>query len=237
MSSDFLDFATFDFFSTLLRYALLSILPLVILKYFMPNFFSKYKIKNSNKSKYKVELKYSMISFISYCFADFLVIILMREWSVSKIYDDFGVYGLTYEALVIVLLFISQDLSFYLIHRFLHKKWAFKKVHYVHHLSRKPNPLTAYSFHPVEAVSMSLFFIVLTLFLPINLMAAGVYFFFSHLYNSYGHSGYDFFIKQDSLVNRWLLTSTRHNKHHSHNKGNFGLYTTIWDRFFKTLDE
>jgi len=37
------------------------------------------------------------------------------------------------------------------------------------------------------------------------------------------------------MVGKWVNTSTNHNQHHQYFKGNYGLYTLIWDRVFGTI--
>jgi len=234
IEQNFLNFAVVDFLTTFLRYVAVSIIPFVLINKYFTLYFADYKIISPYKPKVKTEFTYSVLNFLFYCFADFFLLVLMKEWRVSKMYTDFGSFGYAYEALTVVIMFVAQDLSFYLIHRLLHKPWLFKKIHYVHHISKNPTALGSYSFHPIEAISMSFFFIILVMIIPINLKTAGVYFLFSHIYNSYGHSGYDFKFKKDGFFDKWISHSTRHHMHHKNNRGNFGLYTTVWDRLFKT---
>lgn len=236
-SENFFLFAANDFANTLLRYFVLSLAPFWVLFKIFPEYFSKFRVNKNGRIQPRVELYYSIISFLVYCFADYFLLVLMTKWNVSKIYLEFGKYGLGHEVLSFIVLFIAQDFSFYVIHRLLHSKWPYRTIHKIHHLSKNTTPMASYLFHPVEAISMSLFFIILVCFFPVNVYVAGVYFTLSHLYNSYGHSGHDFNYSPDSFFAKWIHTSRRHSDHHLKNKGNYGLYTNVWDILFDTLDK
>ena len=58
------------------------------------------------------------------------------------------------------------------------------------------------------------------------------------LYNVYGHLGYEIFPKWiiRSKIGNWLNTSTYHNMHHKHFKGNYGLYFRFWDKLLHTVN-
>jgi sterol desaturase/sphingolipid hydroxylase (fatty acid hydroxylase superfamily) len=49
--------------------------------------------------------------------------------------------------------------------------------------------------------------------------------------------GYEIYPKgfNKTKIGKWINTSISHNQHHQFYKGNYGLYTLIWDRLFGTL--
>ena len=59
---------------------------------------------------------------------------------------------------------------------------------------------------------------------------------FNLLMGLYVHSGFEFFPKwwNRSRLTKWFITATFHDQHHRYFKGNYGGYTTIWDRICGT---
>jgi sterol desaturase/sphingolipid hydroxylase (fatty acid hydroxylase superfamily) len=111
-------------------------------------------------------------------------------------------------------------------------------VHRLHHLSVAPNHFTALSFHPVEAILQALYLPLIVFLLPVY---TPVFIFFiyysSFLMNIVGHCGYEIF--PESFSRTWLgrisNTPAYHDNHHLYGKGNYGLYTPIWDRLMGTI--
>ncbi|MBK9295204.1 MAG: sterol desaturase family protein [Oligoflexia bacterium] len=118
----------------------------------------------------------------------------------------------------------------------MHWPLLYKKVHSIHYLSRQTTPLTSHSFHAVETlVNMSVVFLI-PFIIPLHISAYAIFTTLAVLNNVYGHSGYEFWPKSWVLkfpLNLLNLPSV-HSWHHEKVNGNFGLYTTIWDRLFGT---
>lgn len=146
-------------------------------------------------------------------------------------------YGKWWYALSYVWLFFLHDAYFYWIHRLMHHPWFFKIVHLVHHLSTNPSPWTAYAFHPFEAVLEACFLLLAAFTLPIHKTTFGLFMLFQIIYNVYGHLGYELYPAKlvKTKIGRWVNTGVAHNQHHKYFKGNYGLYTLIWDRMMGTL--
>jgi len=138
---------------------------------------------------------------------------------------------------VLILLFF-HDLYFYFIHRLMHTKYLFHKIHFVHHQSVSPTPFTSFSFHPYEAVLEILIFPILLLSYDWNMFAFILFGILSRILNITGHLGYDFFPKNQAKnkILKYLNTTIYHDLHHQKNGYNFGLYFNWWDRIFKTKD-
>jgi sterol desaturase/sphingolipid hydroxylase (fatty acid hydroxylase superfamily) len=119
----------------------------------------------------------------------------------------------------------------------MHHPSIFKYVHLVHHQSTNPSPWAAYAFHPLEAVVEQGIVIIFYFTLPIHISHLAIFFLFSIIYNVYGHLGYELYPKgfNKTLIGKWINTSTNHNQHHQYFKGNYGLYTLVWDRLFGTI--
>lgn len=140
-------------------------------------------------------------------------------------------------ALEYALYFFLFDTYFYWLHRWMHKEPVYTWVHKLHHKSTSPNMLTTLSVNPLESIInggfVPLFLSVFTihqetqaLILPTNIIMG-----------LYVHSGYEFFPRwwNKSWATKWFITATFHDQHHRYFTGNFGGYTTIWDRLCGTM--
>lgn len=129
-----------------------------------------------------------------------------------------------------------NDLWFYGVHRMLHTPWWFRHVHAVHHRSVEVNPLSSYSFHVVEAVLLTGWIVPAVLVAPVPLpvlvaaQAAGL------ANNLMAHLGFEvlpaWWTRAPGL--RWTNSATFHAMHHARYRGNYGLFTRLWDRLLGT---
>jgi lathosterol oxidase len=133
-------------------------------------------------------------------------------------------------------LVVLHDAYFYWMHRFMHTRWLFRRVHRLHHKSKTPTPWAAYAFAPGEAILEAGILPLAGLLMPLHELA--VFMFVTHMIirNVIGHAGVE-------LFPRWWLrapflraftTTTHHDLHHSHGGSNFGLYFVWWDRWMGT---
>ncbi len=133
---------------------------------------------------------------------------------------------------VFVLLF---DFYFYAVHRLMHTRWL-GRFHAVHHRSRAPGPLTALSFHPVEALLLLLYTPLAMALLPLHLASAMVG--GSVLAGSIllSHCGREVLPRwwHDTPLLRWIATPLVHDTHHTDYGVNFSATTSIPDRLFGT---
>jgi lathosterol oxidase len=133
--------------------------------------------------------------------------------------------------------FFAFDTWFYWLHRWMHKEPVYSWVHKLHHKSTAPNMLTTLSVHPLESVInggfVPLFLAALTvhsttmaLITPTNIFMG-----------LYVHSGYEFLPRwwNRSWATKWFISATFHDQHHRYFIGNFGGYTTLWDRLCGTM--
>lgn len=135
---------------------------------------------------------------------------------------------------LVILLF---DAYFYFTHRLLHHPFLFKTVHIIHHRSSNPTPWSAFSFHPIEAMVLGVFKVLIIFCLPIMPIHLTVFFIHFVFIDVYGHLGFELIMKRitESPFASWWNTSVAHNMHHQYFKGNYGIYTLWWDKLFGTL--
>lgn len=142
-------------------------------------------------------------------------------------------------------LFLLDDGSKYLLHRWLHRwplLWCFHKVH---HTAESLTPLTVFRTHPVEAVLFSLratlvqavaTAVFLYLFGEraelVTVLGANVFLFLFHATGSnlrHSHA----WISYGPVLEKLLISPAQHQIHHSaevrHHDRNFGVVLALWD--------
>jgi sterol desaturase/sphingolipid hydroxylase (fatty acid hydroxylase superfamily) len=159
----------------------------------------------------------------------------LTEWGVISF--NHGPAGWWMIGLEYALYFFLFDTYFYWLHRWMHKEPFYTWVHKLHHRSTSPNLLTTLSVSPLESVInggfVPLFLTVFTvhdatlaLIVPTNIIMG-----------LYVHSGYEFLPRwwNRTWATKWFISATFHDQHHRYFIGNFGGYTTIWDRLCGTM--
>ena len=199
-------------------------------------FYLKIQQKFPQNKDYIRELFYSIVTMSIFS----LIVVVLNSPPIAEQttrYQSIETYGWAYYFCVFPVLFIMHDLYFYIMHRIMHHPALFKYIHLVHHKSTNPSPWAAYAFHPLEAIIEQGIVIIFYFTLPIHITHLAIFFLFSILYNVYGHLGYELYPKgfNRTKIGKWINTSINHNQHHQYFKGNYGLYTLIWDRLFDTI--
>lgn len=168
--------------------------------------------------------------------AQVIVIQLMHAQGWTRFGEGAGPWGVWGVIAAVVGLVLLNDLWFYTVHRALHTRWLFKHVHWVHHRSVDVTPLTSYSFHVVEALLITSWLIPAALLVPIHMPALIATQLIGLINNLMAHLGFELFPRWwvRSPVLRWSNTATFHSLHHQYSRGNYGLFTRLWDRLFGT---
>ena len=199
-------------------------------------FYKKIQQKFPANSDYIRELGYSLLTMLIFS----SIIVFLNSPAIviyTTRYQSINEYGWYYYFSVFPLLFLMHDFYFYIMHRIMHHPTVFKYIHLVHHKSTNPSPWAAYAFHPLEAIIEQGIVVIFYFTLPIHISHLAIFFLFSIVYNVYGHLGYELYPKgfNKNWFGKWINTSINHNQHHQFFKGNYGLYTLIWDRIFGTI--
>jgi lathosterol oxidase len=160
----------------------------------------------------------------------------LKSVNLTMIYDNFTDKGIFYYIASFLIVHTLHDAYFYFTHLLMHRaKWLYK-YHRIHHLSADPSAFAALSFHPFEAIIQGLFFILISICIPVHSSVLITFYIFESYINMWGHIGYEYWI--DNLPNRWpwklLNTPTHHILHHQNPKYNFGIYYNFWDGIMKT---
>ncbi len=154
-------------------------------------------------------------------------------------------------ALFTVTIFIVDDFTKYLVHRWMHRWPLLWAIHKVHHSAQTMTPITVYRVHPLEGVLYGMRSAVA----QGTTMAAFLFFFGStvDLYTVLGVNALSFMFHvtgsnlRHSHISirywRWLehllISPAQHQVHHSiarqHHDKNFGVAFALWDWLFGSL--
>jgi Delta7-sterol 5-desaturase len=163
-----------------------------------------------------------------------LVVYLLHRGTIAL---DAGPTSVISILLQCALYFLVLDAYQYVIHRLMHTRLLFRHVHAVHHRSRTPSALSAYSFHPVEVFALGVYFPLALSLHTFHLYSVAIFGLGQFFMNTIPHCGYE--IAPASWYKRswtmWLLTPIFHDVHHQTSAYNFGACTTLWDRLFGTM--
>ncbi|MEN9523529.1 MAG: hypothetical protein RL065_1906 [Bacteroidota bacterium] len=220
------------------RYVVFSLLAYLIFYKILKRYFLNNKIQSSlpRNIDFIRDIVFSLLSIAIFASVAYVALYVFRPYN-HVVYTSFEEFDKVWFVLSVPYMLLLHDAYFYWMHRFMHLPSIFKMVHLTHHKSTNPTPFTAYAFHPLEAVLEAGIVMLIAFLVPVHKYAILIFMLIQIAYNVYGHLGYDFysarFIK--SKFGKWINTGVAHNQHHKNFKGNYGLYTLIWDRCCGTL--
>jgi len=152
----------------------------------------------------------------------------MLHWGWARLAVDPGWSRVLLE---MVVLFVWNELHFYVNHRLLHTPWL-RRFHHPHHRSQVATPFATYSFHPVEAIMLGSVPLIPMLVHDFSLFALASLPVMSLLLNNLGHSNYEF--SSMAPARGWRAASRRHHLHHACYNGNYGFLFGGFDRWLGT---
>ena len=182
------------------------------------------------------ELKYSLLSLLLFS----VIATILYETKLlnyTTLYYNISEHGWMYYFGIIPIIFLIYDFYFYITHVIMHDKRLFNIFHLVHHQSKEINPVTSLSMHPLEAIINHGALLLLFFIFPIHTSHVYLWVVVTITYTTYLHLGMELFPNKflQTKVGKLVYTTTAHAEHHLKFKGNYGFYTLIWDRLFKTL--
>jgi Delta7-sterol 5-desaturase len=133
--------------------------------------------------------------------------------------------------------FFLFDTWFYWLHRLMHKEPWYTWIHKLHHRSTAPNLLTTFSVTPPESLINGGFVPLFLTVLSVHDRTMALIGPTNIILGLYVHCGHEFLPRwwNRTWATKWFITSTFHDQHHRYFTGNFGGYTTIWDRLCGTM--
>jgi lathosterol oxidase len=135
-----------------------------------------------------------------------------------------------------LVVFLAMDLCMYIFHYIIHNSPVYKIIHSFHHHYENPTPIDLFVLHPLETISFGLLWLIIISLYSFNFYAVFIYLIVNVGFGIIGHLGFEpFSVKtKNSLLFRYLGTSTFHHRHHLDITHNYGFYTNIWDKLFRT---
>ncbi|AZA76194.1 fatty acid hydroxylase family protein [Chryseobacterium sp. G0186] len=134
--------------------------------------------------------------------------------------------------LEVLVLLLLMDLLMYFFHYAAHLPFIYKILHGKHHEHVSTNYLSLFVLHPFETIGFGLMMLVLLMCYDFSVASISIYLLINLIWGTIGHLNREFF---PARFDRFLIGTTRfHNQHHLDETKNFGFYTSIWDRLFRT---
>ncbi len=201
-------------------------------------YFKKIRIQETeraNVNHFKHDLGFSASTFLVFAIMD-VFLLYSESKGYTKLYFDISDYGYVWLGVSFFLVLFIDDMFFYWSHRAMHLPRFYKFFHKVHHESTDPSPLTAFAFHPSEAIIENMMHFVLPFLLPLHFGTIIAWQIFSMLNNVLAHLGYEIYPKiwVKLPILQFKTASTHHNMHHQLFNGNYALYFTWWDKWMGT---
>ena len=165
-----------------------------------------------------------------------VILLYFYDQGHTLIYTDLDRYGWTWLSLSFLVALFLDDTFFYWSHRAMHQPGLYRIFHRVHHESTDPSPLTAFAFHPTEALVEQMIHLILPFVLPLHVGVLLAWQIFSMLNNILAHLGYEVYPRtwMELPLLRFKTVSLHHNMHHERFHGNYALYFTWWDKWMGT---
>ncbi|KAM4827906.1 lathosterol oxidase [Thomomys bottae] len=147
----------------------------------------------------------------------------------SKLYDhlrEFPLGLLELVSSVLSFLFFT-DMLIYFIHRGLHHRLLYKKIHKPHHIWKVTTPFASHAFHPLDGFLQSLPYHIYPFVFPLHKV---VYLSLYVLVNIWTISIHDGDFRVPQALKPFINGSAHHTDHHLFFDYNYGQYFTLWDR-------
>lgn len=153
----------------------------------------------------------------------------------SSLYFDpmqYGVAGLVWLPISLVVSLLMMDAGLYYSHRFMHAKFIFRYIHRWHHRYTAPVIYTTTAMHPFEFMVFQSCLLLPALILPMHWSVYVLAIGYTYLIGMIDHSG---------VIVNWPLPlhsgNKFHDDHHVYFHCNYGHHTQLWDRLHGTVHQ
>ena len=130
-----------------------------------------------------------------------------------------------------IVLLVLVDLAMYVVHRVAHVVYPFNIFHLKHHTHEKFNEFSLYVMNPIESIGLALIITGYLALYSFNLYAVIIFLVMNWFWGVVGHIN-----AEDKEASGFFGDNTFHQIHHVEGSKNFGFYTVIWDKLFKTYE-
>ncbi|KAK4570000.1 c-5 sterol desaturase [Recurvomyces mirabilis] len=133
-------------------------------------------------------------------------------------------FGSWYNWIQFPLFIMFTDFGIYFIHRGLHSKMLYKRLHKPHHKWIMPTPFASHAFHPLDGYAQSVPYHLFPFLFPLQKFAYIALFTFIQIWTVMIHDGE--YVANSPVING----AACHTMHHLYFNYNYGQFTTLWDR-------
>jgi lathosterol oxidase len=135
-----------------------------------------------------------------------------------------------------LILFMIMDFTMYVFHYLIHHSTVYKAIHRFHHHYSDPIPIDLFVLHPLETISFGCLWIAVIVFISFNFYAVSIYLIVNVIFGIAGHLGVEPLPARirNMIPFKFLGTPSFHHRHHLDINHNYGFYTNLWDKLFKT---
>ncbi len=158
------------------------------------------------------------------------------------LYGDFG-WGLRTGRLTVsgtllslVASMLLYDTWFYWLHRLIHHKLLYRRVHRWHHLTTTPVVWSNNSDTFLDNCFLQSYWLIAHFIFPISPVVLLIHKVYDQITGAVGHSGHEYGGRLFTSPSP-LASVTHHDGHHQYFRCNYGTHFTLWDRLMGTLHD
>ncbi|MGC4031889.1 MAG: sterol desaturase family protein [Tepidisphaeraceae bacterium] len=135
-----------------------------------------------------------------------------------------------------LILLVVMDFAMYVLHRIAHHRLLFPLVHRTHHRYDRPRPLNLFVLNPFEVLGFGTLWLAVLCLYSFTWLGMILFLVLNLAFGTIGHLGVEPFPRSWKRlpIIKHMGSSTFHADHHQDEHVNFGFYTDIWDRLFRT---
>jgi sterol desaturase/sphingolipid hydroxylase (fatty acid hydroxylase superfamily) len=137
-------------------------------------------------------------------------------------------------ALSFVVSMLLFDTWFYWLHRLIHSRWLFRRVHLWHHRTTAPEVWSNNSDLLLDTLFLQSYWLVAHFLIPIAPMVLAAHKLYDQFTGVMGHSGYEH-AGRIAWPPSPILSVTHHDQHHRFSSCNYATHFSLWDRLLGTL--
>lgn len=135
-----------------------------------------------------------------------------------------SIFGSSWNYLQFPVFLCFTDFCVYWIHRALHSKLLYRRLHKPHHKWIMPTPFASHAFHPLDGYAQGVPYHLFVFIFPLQKFAYIALFTFIQIWTVMIHDGE--YVANSAIING----AACHTMHHLYFNYNYGQFTTFWDR-------
>ncbi|XP_010596237.1 lathosterol oxidase [Loxodonta africana] len=180
------------------------------------------------KNQVSREIKYT-VQALPWISIPTVALFLLEVRGYSKLYDGIGEFpsGWIQLCVSIVSFLFFTDMLIYWIHRGLHHRLVYKRIHKPHHVWKITTPFASHAFHPVDGFLQSLPYHIYPFIFPLHKVIYLTLYVLVNIWSISIHDG-DFHVPK--ILRPFINGAAHHTDHHLFFDYNYGQYFTLWDR-------